>query len=163
MSPGAITSASRGGFYSGRALTTPRSYNRAYTAPHGRTYPGQHGLRQKFAVSADDNGGHSVTLADNEVARLTTDDVGNFTIEISNRGEDEGNGDNGGGGDGSSANPVGAVSVTNNARRSFTGQRNRMSWERDPASGGVTFVPGADEVLDVDGDAVQAVVTAHPV
>jgi hypothetical protein len=46
--------------------------------------------------------------------------------------------------------------------RALPGQVSRMSWELDPASGAVTFTPGADELLEVDGDAVQAVVTAHP-
>jgi hypothetical protein len=36
----------------------------------------------------------------------------------------------------------------------------KMSWERDPATGGIVFTPDAGEALDVDGDALMAVVAA---
>ena len=42
------------------------------------------------------------------------------------------------------------------------GQQNRMSWERLPATGEILVTPGEDEVLQIAGDSIQAIVTAHP-
>jgi hypothetical protein len=156
MSPGMMTSGSRGGFYNGRALNTSRNFNRALGAPVGRVY-GQHGQRNKFAVSGNGNGGHSVTLADNEAATLTVNEDGSLTVEIINK-PANGNGTNGGNGNGSAvqAEPV------QNARRAAGRQVNRMSWEKDPSDGSVTFYPDADETLHVNGDALMANVVAEP-
>jgi hypothetical protein len=144
-----MTSNHRGGFYSGRAALPTR--NRAFTAPHGRTYgPGP---RQKFAVSADGNGGHSVTLAVNEVATLTVNEDGTLTIEVQNKPE---NGNNGGNGNGNGA-------AEQNEPVEVAHQVNRMSWERNTSDGSVTFTPADDEVLSVSGDATHASVIVEPI
>jgi hypothetical protein len=136
-----------------------------------RTYgrAGDLGQRNRFAVTGNPDGGHNIALGDSELARVTTDADGNLTIEITNKptggasspgvgtGETGTANENGGGGVPAQTEPV-----TASARRAFAGQRNRMSWERDPASGGVMFTPADNEVLDVDGDSIQAVVSAHP-
>jgi hypothetical protein len=152
-----MTSGSRGGFYNGRALNTSRTCNRAFAAPHGRTY-GQPGARNKFAVSTNGNGGHSVSLADNEAARLTVNEDGSLTIEIENKpaNGNAGNGNGNGNGGAVHAEPV------ENSRRTAARQVNRMSWEKNPSDGSVTFTPGEAETLHVSGDATMANITAEP-
>jgi hypothetical protein len=154
MAPGPLTTCHRGGnFYNHRGFVP--SHNRALNAPLGRAWPGPHSPRQRFAVSADpETGAHHIQL-DDEVATISVAADGALTITVENKPAPNGNGGNAGG--------VMATDPQQSARsRTLPGQRNRMSWERDPASGGVTFRPGSDELLEIDGDSVQAVVTAHP-
>jgi hypothetical protein len=159
MAPGPLTTASRGGnFYNHRAFVP--SHNRALNAPLGRAYPGPHSPRQRFAVSTNGNGGHQIALDDNEAATLTVAADGSLVIEVQNKAATNGAAD--GGNAGNAGGAVQAEPAQMARSRTLPGQRNRMSWERDPASGGVTFTPGSDELLEVDGDSVQAVVTAHP-
>jgi hypothetical protein len=95
---------------------------------------------------------------------VTTDAEGNLTIETTN--QPQGNGGAGAdGGDGAGGPAMQTEPVGESARRNrgFAGQRSRMSWERNPTDGGsITFRPSDNETLCVDGDAVQAVVTADP-
>jgi hypothetical protein len=160
MSPGPLTTCHRGGnFYAGR--TAPRAFNRAigtpaghvYGAPHGRAYPGE---RSKFAVTSNGNGGHSVTLADNETATLIVGEDGALSISIENKPQRQrgsGGNDNG---TAVHAEPV------ENARRAAGRQISKMSWERDPSDGSVTFTPDDNETLHVSGDAIMATVAVEP-
>jgi hypothetical protein len=104
------------------------------------------GSRQRFAVTPS-NGGHAIELGDNETAVLTVAEDGSLVVTVESKPAANGNNGN---------------AVVRSARRGFRGQRSRMSWERDPASGGVTFLPDEGEVIDMSGDAIQAVVTAQP-
>jgi hypothetical protein len=143
-----MTSNTRGGFYSGRAALPTR--NRAFTAPHGRVYSGPQGVRhQKFAGSTDaDTGAHHVDLADTEAATITFNEDGSLVIEVQNK---PANGNNGNGnGAAEQGEPVEA------AHRAAARQVNRMSWEKNPADGSVTFRPDDDEVLHVTGDSTHA-------
>jgi hypothetical protein len=47
-------------------------------------------------------------------------------------------------------------------QRTSVPSKTKMSWERDPSTGGVTFLPDEGETIFVDGDAVQAVVSTSP-
>jgi hypothetical protein len=148
-----MTSGSRGGFYNGRALNTSRTFNRAIGAPVGRV-DGQHGARNKFAVSANGNGGHSVSLADNEAATLTVNEDGSLVIEVQNK-PTNGNG---------ASNGNGAVQAepVQSASRAAARRVGKMSWERDPSDGSVLFAPDEGETLHVNGDATMANVVAEP-
>jgi hypothetical protein len=147
MSPGMMTSGSRGSFYNGRAFNSSRNLNRAFSSPHGRAFTGQ---RNKFAVSADpDTGAHSIELGDNETATISLAEDGSLNIEVQNKPAANGNGA------AAQGEPV------TNARRTFASQRNNMSWEKNP-DGSVLFVPDADEVLSVSGDATHASINVEP-
>jgi len=160
MSPGPLTTCSRGGFGYGRAPGfTPHAAgfsrgNRAYGAAGGRTFNGH---RQRFAVATDPANGQTINLGDNEVATVTVNADGSTTISIENKPAAPAANGNGGNG----------VQVeTDRLRSHLRGLAGRlvgkMSWEKDPATGAVTFVPDANEVIDVDGDATMAVVSAVP-
>ena len=145
MSPGPLTTSHRGGF----GFNHNRGYA-SYTGPRfaGYVTPGRHfsGSRERFSVSTNpDTGAHDVALGDNEVAIVTVGDDGQMKIEISNRPPAE-----------EPAPAEGAKSASRSA------QVDKMAWERNPADGSVTFMPGEDEVLQIDGDALQALVTALP-
>jgi hypothetical protein len=151
MSPGPLTTCHRGGnFYAGRALDTSRTLNRAFAAPHGRTYSTP---RNKFAVSGNGNGGHSVSLADNEATTLTVNEDGSLVIEVQNKPAPNGTGN----GAAVHTEPV------ENARRTAGRAVAKMSWERNPSDGSVTFYPDEGEVLHVSGDALMANIAAEPV
>jgi hypothetical protein len=155
MSPGYVSSSYRGGTgYATRALNTSRNLNRAVSAPHGRVY-GQHGTRQKFAVSTDpDTGAHSIALDNHESATIALNADGSCTIEVANK--PNGNVGNNGNGAAVHTEPV------QNARRSAGRQISKMSWEKDPMDGSVTFTPDANETLHVNGDPLMANVVAEP-
>jgi hypothetical protein len=113
------------------------------------------GARQRFAVTADrDTGSHSIHLDEGEVATVAVDADGNTTITIENKPGTE------------AAPPAEPMPVEASLRglasRVAHGIVSKMSWERDPATGGVLFTPDSDETLHVEGDSVMAVVTTEP-
>jgi hypothetical protein len=151
MAPGPLTNAHRGGFgfnhRGGNAFYSDRRFA-GYTTP-GRTYPG---TRERFSVTPNaDTGGHDVALGDNEVAVVAIGDDGSIKIEISNKppAQEPANGE------------VTDAKAGRSVHRSAPKQVNRMSWEKNP-DGTITFSPDDNETLDVNGDAIQAVVTALP-
>jgi hypothetical protein len=164
MAPGPLTTAQRGGsFYAHRAINTARVHNRAFSAPSARTCAGQ---QQRFAVSTNANtGAHAIALDDHEAASVTFQSDGSCVIGISNKPGEANGGDTGSNGAAAAGNGAGATAQTESAphtQRSFAAPRRKMSWQRDPASGGITFLPCPDELFEVDGDALQAVISAHP-
>jgi hypothetical protein len=164
MSPGAITSATRDGYSFSRTVATTFSRSNVYCQRSGtpfarnRALPGQ---RNRFAASTNpDTGAHAIALDDREAATVTLQPDGALTIEIANK-PGPGEGEEAGAGNGNSATFAQTTLVAEPARRAFASQRNRMSWTRE-TGGQITFVPDDGEVLVVDGDAIQAVVSAHP-
>lgn len=118
----------------------------------GRTYGGQ---RNRFVLGTSPEGASEVTLGDGEVATVTVDAEGNTVVTIENKPAVDG-------GNGEPAPMASEPITTSLLGRIAQGFRQKMSWERDPATGGIVFTPGDDEVLDVDGDALMAIVTAVP-
>jgi hypothetical protein len=145
-----------------RAL--PAVGNRTFAAPVraalGTSAQAQSfGQRHKFAVTPTEAGGHEVTLGDNETATISMNADGSCTVTVENKPA----ADNGANGNGAPASmPVVVEAAYRGARRAGTHTVSKMSWERDPATGGISFVPDTGETLDVDGDAIQAVVTTLP-
>lgn len=119
----------------------------------GRTYGGQ---RNRFVLGMTPEGASEVTLGDGEVATVTVDAEGNTVVTIENKpAAENGNGN----GNGAPVMPV-------EASRGFVGRlasglKQKMSWQRE-GDGTITFTPDEGEALDVDGDALLAVVTAVP-
>ena len=118
----------------------------------GRTYGGQ---RNRFMLGTSPEGVAEIILGDGEVATVMTDAEGNTVVTIENKPVEAENGNGSGG-----AMPV-------EASRNLIGRlagsvRQKMSWQRE-GDGTITFTPDEGEALDVDGDALLAVVSAIPV
>jgi hypothetical protein len=129
------------------------SPNRAFRTP-GRAYGATFSpTRQRFSATANPENGHEISLGDNELATVTVDADGNTVISIENKPAENGGG-NGGNGNGPLVAPV------QESRTLSRRLQTKMSWERDPAIGGIVFRLDAGETLDVDGDTLMAVVTA---
>jgi hypothetical protein len=114
----------------------------------GRAQRGAYG-RQKFAVSVDDAGVSHIALDSGEVAEVTVSEPGETTITIAKPNGDGENGNNGNGGNGGERGLLGRLV-------------NRMSCEKNPTTGEITFTPADDETLSIFGDANSATVIAEP-
>jgi hypothetical protein len=136
MSPGPVTSHTRGGnaFYNTRTTPASRIHGRACASPYGRTLAGQ---RNSFSVGMnEETGAHEVNLSDNEIARLGLDADGALTVTVENKPAEpeEENGNGNGSGDG----------ADDEEERQA---RQRISWSRE-TGGSILFEPAGGEVLD---------------